>query len=146
MAHWGLLCQKKERKKERKKKKKKKEEIFLCYRKFTFKCAQCVIGMDGLDFRYGEGQLADFTVKSQYKAASLLDCSCFIPLKRPLMSWQKAMGRSTLKNIFRTLFHIRQRQILTSLPKRFLSFNLEARSLSLSFDRERSRMRTFNSC
>ena len=95
--------------------------------------------------RYG-GQLAHFAVKSRCKATSLLGCSCFIPLNGQLMSWQKAMGPSTLQNVFRTLFHIPHWQILTSLPKRFLSFNLEARSPALSFDRERSRMRTFNSC
>jgi hypothetical protein len=35
---------------------------------------------------------------------------------------------------------------MTSLCKRFLSFDLEARSLALSLDRERPRMRSFNSC
>jgi len=72
-------------------------------------------------------------------------CSCFSPLKRQLMSWQKTMGPSTLKIVFKTLFCIQYWQTLMSFSKRFLSFNLEAKSYALSIKRERYQSRPFNS-
>jgi hypothetical protein len=42
------------------------------------------------------------------------------------------------KKCFKTLFCIQYWQTLTSFSKRFLSFNLEARSSALSIEKERS--------
>jgi hypothetical protein len=46
-----------------------------------------------------------------------------------------------LKNIFKALFLIRQWQNLTAHNTRYISFNLEARSSALSFDKETAGMR-----
>jgi hypothetical protein len=103
--------------------------------------------MEGLEFPLGRRTAFRLHHEQSMKGCqSDVLCSCFSPLKRQPTSWQKTTGPSTLKNVFETLFCIQYWQTLTSFSKRFLSFNLEARSSALSIKSERSQLRSFNSC
>ena len=54
---------------------------------------------------------------------------CFIPLKRPLASWQKTLGPSALKSVFRTLYSLSSSGKLSHhFLKDFFSFSLEAKT------------------
>jgi len=88
--------------------------------------------------KYGFRLLCEESIKSRQSDGLY---SCFSPLRRPLMSWQKTMRPPNLTNIFKALFFIRQWQTSTSLNKIFLSYNLEARSPALSFDVEWGRVK-----
>ena len=95
----------------------------------SFKCTDWAIGVEVLGFplwRTGFRLRCEESLKSRQSDGL---CCCFIPLKRPLTSWQKTVGPSALRSVFRTHYSLfGSGKLWHHFLKDFFSFNPEAKT------------------